>query len=179
MRKIRFLHLAIKENALLNGKRNIRPRCGFVPSGSGKLGLGVQTHDKAIKRLVGFRIVLCAARSEAGPWMLQTVMTKIRGWPHQSQPLVPANPLLELRRVALRAAVQRRVVDRNAAFGHHFLKVPLADAVAAVPADAEQDHLGRKPAALEHRHRGGDAPKTRLLAVRLRRMRPTGGTIGC
>src|SRR5512132_143483 len=40
------------------------------------------------------------------------------------------------------------------------------DAVAAVPADAEQDDLGWKPAALEHRHRGRDAPKTRLLVAR-------------
>jgi hypothetical protein len=31
--------------------------------------------------------------------------------------------------------------------------------------DAEQDDLGWKPAALEHRHRGEDAPKTRLLAA--------------
>ena len=37
--------------------------------------------------------------------------------------------------------------------------------IAAVPADAEQDDLGQKPAALEHRHRGEDAPKTRLLAA--------------
>ena len=44
------------------------------------------------------------------------------------------------------------------AFGHHFLKVPVADAVAAVPADAEQDDLGRKPAALEHRHRALQKP---------------------
>jgi hypothetical protein len=57
------------------------------------------------------------------------------------------------------------VVDGDAALGHHFLKVPVADAVAAVPADAEQDDLDRKPAALEHRHQGGDAPKTRLLAA--------------
>ena len=42
----------------------------------------------------------------------------------------------------------RRVVDGDAAFVHHFLEVPVADAVAAVPADAEQDNLGRKPAAV-------------------------------
>jgi hypothetical protein len=48
------------------------------------------------------------------------------------------------------------MIDGDAAFAHHFLKVPLADAIAAVPADAEQDDLGRKPAALEHRHRGED-----------------------
>jgi hypothetical protein len=79
--------------------------------------------------------------------------------------LVPADPLLELRRVALDPAVERHVVDGDAAFAHHFLKVPVADAVAAVPADAEQDDLGRKPAALEHRYQGEVAPKTRLLAA--------------
>ena len=57
------------------------------------------------------------------------------------------------------------MVDGDAALGHHFLEVPVADAVAAVPADAEQDDLGWKPAALEHRHRGEDAPKPRLLAA--------------
>jgi hypothetical protein len=73
--------------------------------------------------------------------------------------LVPTDPLLELRGVALNPAVKCHVVDGYAAFGHHFLKVPVADAVAAVPADAEQDDLGRKPAALEHRHRGEKLPK--------------------
>jgi hypothetical protein len=57
------------------------------------------------------------------------------------------------------------VVDSDAAFAHHFLEVPVADAVAAVSADAEQDDLGWKPAALEYRHRGEDGPKTRLLAA--------------
>jgi hypothetical protein len=59
------------------------------------------------------------------------------------------------------------VVDSEAAFVHHFLKVSVADAVAAVPADAEQDDLGRKPAALEDRHLEEDAPKTRLLVDRI------------
>src|SRR5512132_4226887 len=82
----------------------------------------------------------------------------------RSVALVPAHPLLELRRKALDPAVEPHVVDGDAALVHHFLKVPVADAVTAVPADAEQDDLGRKPAALEHRHRG-DIPKTRLLAA--------------
>jgi hypothetical protein len=59
------------------------------------------------------------------------------------------------------------VIDGDAALGHHLLKVPVADTVAAVPANAEQDDLGQKPAALEHRHQGEDAPKTRLLVDRI------------
>jgi hypothetical protein len=51
------------------------------------------------------------------------------------------------------------VVDGDAAFAHHFLEVPVADAIPAVPADAEQDDLDRKPAALEHRHQGGTLRK--------------------
>jgi hypothetical protein len=62
------------------------------------------------------------------------------------------------------------VVDGDAALGHHFLEVPVADAVAAVPADAEQDDLGWKPAAFEHGHWEGDAPKTRLLERRAIRL---------
>jgi hypothetical protein len=36
------------------------------------------------------------------------------------------------------------VVDGDAALVHHFLEVSVADAVTAVPADAEQDDLGRE-----------------------------------
>jgi putative transcriptional regulator len=40
----------------------------------------------------------------------------------------------------------------------------VADVVFAAPADAEEDDLGRKPAALEHRHRG-DIPNVRVNQV--------------
>jgi hypothetical protein len=49
-----------------------------------------------------------------------------------------------LRRIVLNPSIKRRIVDTYPAFGHHFLKVA-ADAVTSVPADAEQDDLGRKP----------------------------------
>ncbi len=52
--------------------------------------------------------------------------------------------LVCFRGVALDPAAERHVVDGDAALGHYFLEVPVADAVAAVPADAEQDDLGRK-----------------------------------
>ena len=68
--------------------------------------------------------------------------------------LVPADSFLDLWRVTLNPPIKRRIVDIHPALGHHLLKVPVADAIPAVPADAEQDDLGRKPAALEHRHRG-------------------------
>ena len=63
--------------------------------------------------------------------------------------LVPQRPLLQLRGVALDPAVQRRVVDGDAAFAHHLLEVPVADAVAAVPAHAQEDHLAGKVPPLE------------------------------
>ena len=44
---------------------------------------------------------------------------------------------------------------RIAGFWTH-VKVPVADPVFAIPPDAEQDDLGWKPAALEHRYGGED-----------------------
>jgi hypothetical protein len=41
---------------------------------------------------------------------------------------------------------KRRRVDTYPALAYHLLEIPIADAVAAVPADAEQDDLGQKPA---------------------------------
>src|SRR3546814_1786077 len=45
-------------------------------------------------------------------------------------PPEPAQPLLHLRGVALDPAIDRRMVDRNAAFRQHFLKVAIADRIA-------------------------------------------------
>src|SRR3546814_4772085 len=45
----------------------------------------------------------------------------------KATPPEPAQPLLHLRGVALDPAIDRRMVDRNAAFRQHFLKVAIAD----------------------------------------------------
>jgi hypothetical protein len=71
---------------------------------------------------------------------------------------------LELRRRALTELTDQASNSRYPALSHHFLKVRVADAVFAVPTNAKQDDLGRKPAALEHLHRG-DISKARLLAI--------------
>jgi hypothetical protein len=57
------------------------------------------------------------------------------------------------------------VVDGDTALGHHLLEVSVADAVTAVPADAEQDDLGRKTAALNTDIGRETLRKTRLLAA--------------
>src|SRR3546814_480052 len=44
----------------------------------------------------------------------------------KATPPEPAQPLLHLRGVALDPAIDRRMVDRNAAFRQHFLKVAIA-----------------------------------------------------
>jgi hypothetical protein len=54
----------------------------------------------------------------------------------------------------LNPPIKRRIVNTYPALGHHFFKVPVANPVFAIPPDAEQDDLGRKPAALEHGNRG-------------------------
>jgi hypothetical protein len=43
-----------------------------------------------------------------------------------------------------------RVIDSDAALGHHLLQVPQAQIVGQVPPDAEQDHGSIKMPALKH-----------------------------
>lgn len=50
--------------------------------------------------------------------------------------LVLADPLLDLRRVALNPSVDRRWVDLDPTLLHHLRQITIADAVLAVPADA-------------------------------------------
>src|SRR3546814_3152131 len=59
----------------------------------------------------------------------------------------------DLRGVALDPAIDRRMVDRNAAFRQHFLKVAIADRIATIPAHRPQDHITLEMAPLEIRHR--------------------------
>src|SRR3546814_9130615 len=56
----------------------------------------------------------------------------------KATPPEPAQPLLHLRGVALDPAIDRRMVDRNAAFRQHFLKVAIADRIATIPAHRPQ-----------------------------------------
>src|SRR3546814_14482672 len=44
------------------------------------------------------------------------------------------------------------MVDRNAAFRQHFLKVAIADRIATIPAHRPQDHITLEMAPLEIRH---------------------------
>src|SRR3546814_267381 len=55
--------------------------------------------------------------------------------------------------LALDPAIDRRMVDRNAAFRQHFLKVAIADRIATIPAHRPQDHISLEMAPLEIRHR--------------------------
>src|SRR3546814_19976968 len=71
----------------------------------------------------------------------------------KATPPEPAQPLLHLRGVALDPAIYRRMVDRNAAFRQHFLKVAIADRIATIPAHRPQDHITLEMAPLEIRHR--------------------------
>jgi hypothetical protein len=68
--------------------------------------------------------------------------------------LVSANPLLDLRRVALDPAKEGGWVNVDTALLHHLSQVSIADAVFAVPAHAQQDDLDREAAALEQRQQG-------------------------
>jgi hypothetical protein len=66
--------------------------------------------------------------------------------------------LNELRGELLHPAVDRDMVNSDAALGHQFLDVPVGQAVAQVPADCERDHLRREPEASKDRGRGVQSP---------------------
>lgn len=52
---------------------------------------------------------------------------------------VPPGLLVQLRSIFLDPAVDGAVIDRYAAFGHHFFQIAVAEPVAAVPPDRPQD----------------------------------------
>src|SRR5512132_1355535 len=73
--------------------------------------------------------------------------------PGERQPAaVPSRTLFQLRRIALRPAVQRRVVDGDAPLVHHFLELAVADAVAAVPTNRPENDLAGEVPPPEHGH---------------------------
>src|SRR3546814_3095812 len=75
------------------------------------------------------------------------------------------------------------MVDRNAAFRQHFLKVAIADRIATIPAHRPQDHITLEMAPLEIRHRSvrpisaKHAQASRFLQQSLFRRRSKGSTL--
>src|SRR5271165_1265039 len=65
---------------------------------------------------------------------------------------LPTQPFLDLGRVFLNPAVNRRMVDRDAALAHHLLEIMIAHPVAAIPPDRPEHYLTLKVAPLEVRH---------------------------
>ena len=54
--------------------------------------------------------------------------------------LAPIEPIRQQGRKVDDPAMDRRMIDADAAFGHHFLQVAQAQAIAQIPAHAQQDH---------------------------------------
>src|SRR3546814_19188248 len=71
----------------------------------------------------------------------------------KATPPEPEQPLLHLWGVALDPAIDRRMVDRNAAFSQHFLHVPMADRIATIPAHRPKYTITLEKAPLETQHR--------------------------
>ena len=65
---------------------------------------------------------------------------------------LPAQALLHLWGVSLHPAIDRRVVDRHAAFGHHCFEIAVADRVPAVPAHRPEHDLTLEVPSLEIVH---------------------------
>jgi hypothetical protein len=68
-----------------------------------------------------------------------------------------ADPFLDLRGIALNPAKDGGWVGLDTTLLHHLGQILVADAVLAVPADAQQDDLDRKAAALEQRQQDGSS----------------------
>jgi hypothetical protein len=54
--------------------------------------------------------------------------------------LAPIEKLDQQRSKVHDPAVDRRMIDADAAFGHHFLQIAQAQAIAQIPSHAQQDH---------------------------------------
>src|SRR5271165_4126790 len=82
---------------------------------------------------------------------------------------LPTQPFLDLGRVFLNPAVNRRMVDRDAALAHHLLEITIAHPVAAIPPDRPEHYLTLKVTPLEVRH--GPLPSLALDPSRRRMAR--------
>ena len=67
--------------------------------------------------------------------------------------LAGAKLLIQQRGVFHDPTIERGMVNLDAALFQHFLKLPIADWICHIPADAPEDHLTFKMAALELDHR--------------------------
>ncbi len=83
-----------------------------------------------------------------------------------------AKLLIQQRDVSNHPAIQRGMVNLDAAFFHHFLELPIADRIGHIPADAPQDNLTFKMVALELDHR---AVSPNLLPAIIRQAQATKG----
>ena len=79
---------------------------------------------------------------------------------------VPPCLLVQLRGVFLDPAVDRGVIDRHAAFGHHFLQIAVAHPVAAVPPHCLQNDVTGEMTTGEDTH-GCDYFTSRFLLPQL------------
>jgi hypothetical protein len=75
-------------------------------------------------------------------------------------------PLKQFGRVSHNPSVNGRVIDRDAALGHHLFQVPEAQIVGQIPADTQKDHRAVEIAAFEHQKPPeliGGIDRTKLL----------------
>jgi hypothetical protein len=70
--------------------------------------------------------------------------------------LAKIEPPQEFRRITDHPAMDRRMINADAALGHHFFEIPQAQSVGEIPAHAQKDNRTIKMAATEH----PESPKT-------------------
>src|SRR5712692_5588932 len=62
---------------------------------------------------------------------------------------VRSTTLLQFRRIALHPAIDRGMIDRESTFSHHFFEVTIAECIAEIPTNAQENDVGLKMTPLE------------------------------
>ena len=62
---------------------------------------------------------------------------------------LPAQTLFDLWGILLNPPIDRGMIDRDAAFSHHLIQIPVADPIAAIPTHRPKDDLAFKMTPLE------------------------------
>jgi hypothetical protein len=114
----------------------VTPRCSLVPMGP--------------KQKVNGVAVLVDGPVEISPFALDADVGLVHPPALTNHLLAQAERFLQYRQQLDGPAVHGRMIDRNAALGHHLFKMAQAQRIRHVPPHAEQDDVERVVQALEH-----------------------------
>ena len=152
--------------------RQVKYLNNVVEADHGKLKLlirpvrGFKTMKTAYATIKGFEVMRALRKGQAGMFALQggivgeaRIVERAFGLgpcdaptPRLRPAPLPAQTFLHLRRETLHPTIDRGVVDRDAALGHHRFEVAVADRIPAVPAYGPEHDLPPEVTSLEVAH---------------------------